>query len=312
MTDDPFSSRLAGSTPRKKSKTPARIALVIGAIIAVIWSAAQTLSSIGSDRNAPPDPSETAAYSLGESIGGVLGAGLFIGGLIWLVVYFAFVKPSGHRNGTKYFLVLAMAAMLGAAPFRFVELSAGGLSARVDSITAEYRAEMKADDEAYFEELKATGFEARLGTFGRMATDPVAAEATAAKALAVAEKYRSIDAARGPKVRARLAALELTGSQRQDLLGGFDSGYNAKRPLVEDVWRLEIEAIKNLLEGARILKRARGRFTVDGDNVMFNRQSDLNAFQAIVLRHRTLEMEQQVAKLRLNTPAPRREEAQRP
>jgi hypothetical protein len=100
-----------------RTRTP----LLIGGAVVVLMNLTTALKQRAV---APDGTAESLGYFYGQVVGMLIGAALFLPTIVWLIVYFFFIRPSGRKVGLKYFGLLALAGALAAAPGAIAMLTA--------------------------------------------------------------------------------------------------------------------------------------------------------------------------------------------
>lgn len=298
MTDDDIAYRPesdAFPTPRKRKKTTWPW-LVVGLVVAVI------LAAIAGVAGYSPDPEGSAAYNLGYGIGSTLSRTLIITGLIYLPIWLFAVRPAKKRNGVKYFAVLlsatfaisVLATLLSAVvaddtrakeAFRTTVAEAFAESDRQrDALRAELD---KVQDDQVFtpRAMKAPGGYRR-------------AREEAARRRALIAKARADGKALRLRTRERIGATIRSEFQRESALRAFDAGGESRRAEFDGYWALQEDSLKNLEAQIAVLERA--PWQLQGGEIAFHRQSDLNAFRRLAAENARLTDEIRQAERELN------------
>ncbi len=113
MTSSEPQSQVAESKPVKSTRAPLIVSIIIVAVAAAC--AGLTVDVLPAPPPGAPDTLETAmqqGQAQGFVQGQLIGASLMYPGLVWLVLYFGFVRRSGRKVGFKYFAILVGVALV--------------------------------------------------------------------------------------------------------------------------------------------------------------------------------------------------------
>jgi hypothetical protein len=314
---------MTGAEPARKKRADTWPALAIALIVGVVW-----VGFIARTNAAAIIGGEGDGMGLGYGLGVLVGSTMIPVVLIWLVLFFAWVRPRQPQRAAPYLLILAIVltvtnvaattVMKGAmqrdlsegrqitsdlvATARSVAdggsavdrqpKSKGGLR-EVEGVARGLLADAVADREAYRNELAGLGFPEVI-TPQRVAADP-GQRATLAKLDQMREivaKYQRRDAERLEAARAKVAALP-----RNAFTSGFLEGYDKARAqggaTSARAWRLELEMVDEHRKAIEALRRSAGRWQAQKDGYVFERQADLDAWQAPIQRIQALAAEQE-------------------
>lgn len=314
-------------TRRKRENTLP--ALAIALVVGLLWVAASVRGSAESIL-----ASEASGMGPGYGLGIVFGSAILPAIIIWLVLFFAWVKARQPDRALIYFVVIAIALTFtncaattvakgviqrdGAEAQKIAsdllatsrDVAKGGSNVdrtpksqgamrEIEAVARGLLADAVADRDAYTRELAALGFPDRL-TPARLKADP--GQRAALTMLdgvrdAVA-KYQRRDAERMAAARAKVAALPQNGFTK-GFLEGYDRAQAQGGNPSQRAWRLEAEMVDEHRKAVEALRRSAGRWQVQGDGYVFERQADLDAWRVPIQRIETLAAEQE----RLSTAA---------
>lgn len=279
---------------------------MIGAVVAFFWAGVMTITSLDdrrTDSGLPQGSTEASAEAIGYAAGSVMATVLIVAGLCWLLIYFIFLKPGGRRSGPQYFTVLAIAAALGAGPVQLLEIMGAGTRAmnqRIDAALDTYQQTLDTDEQAYTDAVKALGINDRYRVVGAIARDLGGAEQAIAKAREVVARHAALRNTRADETRARLAEAVASDRNRDRMLAEFDAGWAKTKPEMARRWAIENKALDDRQNLIDVLKRSRGRWTTRGSDITFNRQADLDAFNAVMRQMRANNLEEAVFRAEMN------------
>jgi hypothetical protein len=318
MSDDankPVWDRKAGA--RNKSTALWLVLGIIAVIVISIFGASQMAKTFGEiAATAPSDAVSRGPRLLGAAFGIVLAGSLIWAGIVWAIIYFAFVRSRAPSRGPGYFAAMAVVAflvngviMLGISghanrdqnkiavreitgDMRNIDALAHGkqtLDTRVkaqgeagvmEGVIKSTLARVLADRQAYRQELEAIGFKAVLSP-PRLAQDPglQRTRAILEKAHGIISKYRKINAGRIDEMRAAVVNSNMTPDGKASFLKGMASSEQQSRAELERVWTLEDDIVSKMQGAVGVLARAQGRWVVRGNKLLFVRPNEMVAYQ---------------------------------
>ncbi|HWE44739.1 MAG TPA: hypothetical protein VG407_01815 [Caulobacteraceae bacterium] len=301
MTDETNPGPAWDRKPRPKGQAP-RVALVIALIVGTLWGAVTIIN--GSVEGAEPGHGGLA-YKLGGVMGQTFASAMLIGVIMWLIVYFAAVKPSGRRVGAAYFAILITVFTLIFGPLSFLHQFGGlsGGSAQVAELAQRYNA-VQADDGRQFQsELAKTTQEQVL--------DPESLERLGglAKASEVLKKQRGVVTAyqalillRQADERARINALNVDAETRTRALADFNAATSKNNADLNAYLRLQFDILDHEDALVAFLTRSRDGWRAVGAQFTFTRPGLLPEFQAIVTPLRSDQTDLKALIDRVNAP----------
>ncbi|MCS6625294.1 hypothetical protein N0B44_20490 [Roseibacterium beibuensis] len=221
------------------------------------------------------------AGALGYGLGYSLIPALLLGFAVYLVIYFAALKRSNRDNGGRYLAVLVVTALLSgmtmsvlagrlqAAPFDGEVVRAALESTYAEQAAARTHVEQelaKADPEVF----SPVGLK-RRGGYDRAAAELERRRELMAGAISANEEI-------GARLRQSVEGAISNPGRRRRLMAEFDAGYEGRRAAVMAFWETQTRML-DLTEAQIDLLRA-SRWESQGENFMFYRQADLDAFAA--------------------------------
>jgi hypothetical protein len=180
----------------------------------------------------------------------------------------------------------------GGAPID-VRPTAKGDAGVVEGIAKQFVAKIVADQESYRAELAALGFP------GFMTPDRLAADrglrstrAKLAQAQTVVQKYRDLQAARLHEYRDTISRSSISDLNKQQILQGIDADYDANLANDTHIWDLESGILGEYQQAVEVLARTQGGWGVFGHKLHFGNAAAMQAFNAHVLRAKSLGAEE--------------------
>lgn len=285
--------------PKKTTWPWLLVAMVVIIVISVVAGATRDWGDNGS-----------VAGDLGYGLGASIIPAMLLGFAVYGVLYFAVVKRSNRDNGGKYLTILVVTALLSGVAMS--TLSGLGQRGGVDGELLR-----TALNNAYAEqEVQRAHIEGELAK-----ADPDMFKSAAlkrrggyARAFTELDRRRGLidqavaaDVVIGAKVRRAAESAVANPAHRARMLAEFDAGYRARAAEVTAFW----DSQRHLLDltEAQLAFLQRTTWTAQGENYLFYRQSDLDAFnsqQAEVTRL-TQESAREAERLRSSLEAGRRE-----
>lgn len=259
--------------------------------------------------------------SWAERLGYATGAAAVVSLIAWLALWFGFVKKSGHEVGGRYYLVLFAAGLAGALLpmlalsaaadrseeewLAFNDVTRGivgqvepairgeatidrrptltGRMAGAEALTRNFYADLVNEARAYQK------------TEAEIAADQALSLAALARPGGIAEARRRLDRleALNQEFRTRFKARidqmrvafqrtpDLSNGEREAVAAGFDSGVSAAMVRLQAAWAAADATIPKARAQLDVLERSRGRWQISGDQLRFERQADLEEFNAL-------------------------------
>lgn len=272
--------------PRLQQPRRMRPWLISAGLLVAVWSFVTSLGMI------PREGLSSSPEMFGYLLGGVLGAGLFIGGIVALIVHLAAGRRLTPGYGLRNFAILAGVAMLAAVPLAVVRMQAfadiGAIRQQEAAIMADYRARTDAV-------IVRTGLRERTAASqARMLPQAVAAPGGLARARQANEELRVLQATLLTElatlmsdVEGRLQAITKTDRQREELRQNIETN----RAVADRSMEIAQRAVE--LRGAQldVLARQPRGWEVQGDTLAFSRQRDLDHFNRLATELEALKAE---------------------
>ncbi len=294
-TNDP----LNGGPQRKKPKST-RLALTIAIVVTAIWSLIHTVSGF-SKPHAMAGTATTAASRFAYDFGTVIGGSLFLSLIVWLVLYFGFVKRQDPERGGRHFLILiGTSVVFGLAPLMLaltMFLSMPGPSVVAEQIAQEIQAEAAVEQarlEQERDQIVGAGIinPARIGRQGGIQD----ARDRLNQLRSLFEEAMSGSEAKAQALRARLVNEETNERRRTAALKAFDEELARARAPRDKLITL-MNAICDELEAQiDILANSRGFWVVQDGQIGFYQPRDSAAFNFHA--NRLIELANEVETLR--------------
>jgi len=313
---DSILTSIDGAHRRRNTLPALGVAIVVG----LVWIGLG-LPHAGRELAAMSDrPAEAAGYLTGSAIVPAL--------VVWLVLFFAHVRQRQPERGGIYFVILVVTLVAanfagghlakfgatradvettlrgiadvqqavadGAAPETIQrQPQSRGQMRDVEVLLRDTLAEAAADQQVYQRELAALGFPDLISP-ERVAADP-GQRRTMAKLeelQATIAIHTKREARRVETLRARAAALP-KNAFNQGFLEGFDKArQRGEAGGSNRSWALEAAMVDEYRKSIEALQRASGRWRVRNGSYVFDRQADLDAWQAPLQRADQLAAEQ--------------------
>lgn len=314
--------------PKVKAKTIRALTIACGAVAVLSLAAVGFVlthpdnSGLGGLYNSI-DPFADLGYLAGQLVVGPLAAVV----LVWLVLYFAVVRRVAPERGPAHFAALAVvAAIIAAGPLAYGYLSrppedpaqmaianreiatamaaaldpdgaatfdptirATGEAGELERLMKDLARDVMTQHQQYLAELKALGFPNILA--GRqLAADPTLAKTRArlAQAAKVVDKNRALTLQRVDAFKAAVMRSKLSGRHKAELINSVDLELSQAGPSGGRPWEIDAAGIAEYQATVEDLARARGRWILQGDRIMFRRPEDLAVFNSHVARIQSL------------------------
>lgn len=277
-------------------------ALVVAMVLAAILGA-------GAGVRAPD-----VGYQLGAAVGTAL--------IVWAAVWFGFLRKRHQlKPWAAYLWLYAATATAGigvalyqtsqaeiaktslaeaiehyAAGERSIKTSsaASGDLGSVEALTKEALRTAANDRRDYAAEMEGAGLGALFTneTLGRV--DWLArAQITLQRAGEISAKYRALGNERRQEFRARAEQLAVSSSTKTSLIAAVEESDRKKAAMVDRSWDIEDEVLAEASKAIDLLASAEGRWRIEGGELQFDRQSDLDAFNGHFRRMTALVAEQE-------------------
>lgn len=258
----------------------------------------------------------------GEDVAFAVGNSLTLSVIAWAIVWFGFVKKTGHRVSGRYFLAIFASGIVGglvasnyqriqmrsatvgiAAAYGDVMASksdlargslAGGPAGEMETVLRSFMATLLADQRAYEAEMEAIQWDDFLVPADFK--DGAAIETNRFRARRAAEivaKYRRVYEVRPSEFDKRIEAASLSATMKRQLKESFAKGLVKNQATARRVWEIEEAVVVEAGKAVDVLARAKGRWAIATDQFRFQRQSDLDAFNGHINSMQRLAAEQE-------------------
>lgn len=270
MSDFPTSN----SGPRRAPKSTIG-GFFIALIVVVIWSAATAIRRLGAPTSGAGIDS---VAMIAQDIGYAVGSGLFIAGLVSLILFFTHVKQRAPERGTKHFLILwGTASAVAVAPIvlGMAVLAANPARGEDAAIMADHEARTDAVLDGL--DLYRRVAEARA----KLAPEAVASPGGVERAREAVADLKALDTTAQQELKvvmddteARLLALRLTDRQRATMrrdLAAEQAEVRRTRVLSQRAVDLQVQQIE-------VLARQPRAWRLEEGSIAFTRPQDLEDF----------------------------------
>jgi hypothetical protein len=113
------------------------------------------------------------------------------------------------------------------------------------------------------------------------------------QATAIVTKYKSRTNAVFATMRADIESSDLSTSSKNSMLAGFDSTFDQGRAQAMELWALEEEVLGEFHKILDLLSARRRDWQIEGGQIMFQNQNDLDLFNAYVTKVQSLVAKQE-------------------
>ncbi len=263
-------------------------------------------------------------------------AGLLLGGVTWLVVYFALVRQRNRRAGVKHFFLLIglaafshlaveLAPVYGALTrdtgqedlaqqgiidsYRKLQSGAAAIDSRplahgdAGVIEGFVRANLSKSLElhqAYLSEVRAAGLES-IFSEASLAPDTnlTRIDGKLHDVTDIVEKYRRLSLLRADQINADAERLPISDAGRKSVLAGIAEARQRQDADLKKAWDGEAAIIDEYRGAAALLRGARGHWTFQDGKLAFERPADLNAFRSHIDNVRRIVDEEKALQARI-------------
>ncbi|MEY4564028.1 MAG: hypothetical protein RLZZ618_3305 [Pseudomonadota bacterium] len=144
---------------------------------------------------------------------------------------------------------------------------------------------MLAQRREYEAELDAIGWSQILDA-QRIQNDPqlTATRDMLRRGKEIVARYRQKTREIFPQMRQDIEAASLDSETRRGMLTGFDKSTERGQAQADEVWGLEEQVLSQIEDAANFLGQTRSAWQVDGGQVAFHRQADLDSFNALMAK----------------------------
>lgn len=267
----------SGAKARAKSQSTWP-SLVVAIIVAVIWSLLTSIRLLDD----PDVYSDGAVGAVASSLGAALGSGLFIAGIVWLVLFLGFTRRLAPARAGSQFGILFAATLLAAVPVCVLTSTIAAkqqgaaefqeLMTRTDS----RHERLLADIAAERDRIVAGGFMepealAQPGGLDRAQEKLVKLRALSVRAVKDAEHLSAV-------TRASVERLPIPADRRTRVMADYDAGFAEGRADGAKDLKLANAALDAMESQLAILARTPRAWTVEGGQLVFAHDADVAAF----------------------------------
>ena len=272
VSDFPTSNSGARRAPRSTLG-----GFIIALVVVVIWSVVTVVGRLGTPAtSAGVDPVAMIAQDIGYAV----GSGLFIAGVVSLILFFTHVKQRAPERGTKHFLILwGTASAVAVAP---IFLGMAVLAANPAGESAAIMADHEARSEAVLDRLDM--YRRLAEARARLVPEAVAAPGGLERARQAAADLKTLDTGVQQELKAvmddteaRLLALRLTDRQRAAMrreLAVEQGKAQHMRALTQRAADLQVHQIE-------VLARQPRGWRLHEGSIAFTRAQDLQDFNVL-------------------------------
>ncbi len=255
----------------------------------------------------------STSYQEGGDIWFAAGASLAGASLAWAILWFGFVKRTGHKVAAPYYVILlgvglVVGVVTGAAgranseaqvraanaSVRATMLAvtrgdtkvdttpqAKGAAGEAEWLVKTYLADCAKDAAAYRAEIAALD-PAGLFKAERLARDPGLKDTKARllKARLIVRRYRALYGQRLTEAQGRIETTTMSDAMKAQARQQFRQGVANAQGFTQAYWDAEEDIVSQSQGAVDVLAASRSRWGVDGQRVMFARPADMAAFNA--------------------------------
>jgi hypothetical protein len=283
---------------------------------------------------------EFDAHALGQPVLSALWssalAGLMLGGVTWLVVYFAIVRQRNRRAGLKHFFILVglagfshlaveLAPVYGALTrdtqqedlaqqgivdsYRKLQSGATAIDNRplahgdagvIEGFVRTNLRKSLALHQAYLGEIRAAGLESIFSEANLGAdTNLSRVDGKLRDMTDIVEKYRRLSLLHADQIDAEAERLPISAVGRKSLLAGIADARPRQDADLKKAWGNEAAIVDEYRGAASLLRSTRGHWTFQGGKLAFERPADLNAFRSHIDNVRRIVDEEKALQARI-------------
>jgi hypothetical protein len=275
MSQQPIVADAEGAKPAAGKTWPA---LLIGLVVAIVWSARHGFRATA-EMSSADDRIERLASLSGYATGGALVAAV----LVWAAIYFLWVRQRRPQAGAPHFVILLVAS-IGTA--LLVANLAGAVKdnrateATLKRLGADYYAQIDQDTAGYKREFEAIGLKQILTPETLAHADFPALRARIQSGHALVARYHALQIAHRAQMRERIAKADIGEANRVRALRGFDRGAASVAPISDRNFALEDQMLSEADGVIQVLARSKGQWSASGPMIQFRRPADLAEFDA--------------------------------
>lgn len=260
--------------------------LICSGLLVAVWS---FLTSLGFT---PPEGISSGPEMFGFLLGGVFGAGLFVGGIVALMVHLAAGRRLTPGKGLRNFAILAAVAMLTATPLAVVRMFYVTDQAEIARQDAAIMADYKERSDAMIARLELR--ERTAAAQAQLLPHAVAAPGGLARARQAIEELKGLQESSERELRvlmedvqARRMAIVKTDRDRALLTRNIEEN----RVISDRSLALGRRAVELRGRQLDVLARQPRGWEAQGDTIAFSRQRDLDDYNALATELGALQVE---------------------
>ena len=162
-------------------------------------------------------------------------------------------------------------------------LKARGEFGEMERFMKEFMDQMVSQRNDYLLELEAIGWNSILDA-NRIKADKtfIESKVTIQKAKEVVKKYTNRTNTLLNNAKDNIRSLNISESSKREMLSGFDRGMEKAKENIDAMWSLEAKTINEFENIMTLLSAKKGAWVVDGDQILFYNDSDLERFNSYI------------------------------
>lgn len=162
-------------------------------------------------------------------------------------------------------------------------LKARGEFGEMEKFMKEFMDQMTSQRNDYLLELEAIGWNSILDA-NRIKADKtfIESKVTIQKAKEVVKKYTNRTNTLLNNAKDNIRSLNISESSKREMLSGFDRGMEKAKENIDAMWSLEAKTINEFENIMTLLSAKKGAWVVDGDQILFYNDSDLERFNSYI------------------------------
>ena len=241
--------------------------------------------------------------------------------MVWAILWFGFVKKTGQAVASRYWLtLLATGIVVGLVVKAYQDFQqrtlvagiestftdyldgdldiktqpvAGGAAGQIEAVFRSNLRILAEDSKAYSSELNGTGFDQILDV-ANIRSDPDLSESKrkVEQAQRIVSKYRDLYSSRVAALPGLIDKSNLSDSLKTQLKAGVAETALKNTNLSERYWESQKGIVTEFGTIIDLLARARGAWKINKDQFEFERQADIDTFNAHLKNIQTLTNEE--------------------
>lgn len=171
---------------------------------------------------------------------------------------------------------------------------ADGEFGEMERYMKEFMDQMASQRNDYLLELEAIGWSSILDA-NRIKSDNtfIESKVTIQKAKEVVIKYTKNTKMLLENTRSKIHTLNISESSKRSMLTGFDSGMENSKENIDTMWSLEAKVIDEFEKIITLLSAKKRGWVVDGEQILFYNNSDLERFNSYIASIQNITQQQQ-------------------